>query len=460
MKKIIVFGTGITYYQYQNVLKKHEIVMFIDNNKEKQGTWLDKRRIREVDKILDTSFDFVVIVAEQWQKMRKQLLALGVKQEKIIYYEELGKLEEEEEIVSYGEKPSQEEDKSIIIFTNRLENSGAELAVFVMAKMMKKLGYDVCIAACYNGSLRDDIVKSGIRVAISLKYGYWNNSVLELVKNYHAVLVNTLIRYELVYRLQNLNKRIIWWLHEPENVYKQVEVEVINRIDSEKVEIYAVSEYAKKVFKKHILDKKIDIFMLSIEDRRKEVKEKREEDKKITFAVVARICELKNQRLVLEAMKLMDEMEYRKINVLFIGGGANLSYENMLLKETKEMKNVRFLGEMTQDDINEMYNNSKIDVLICPSLEETLSISTVEALMHGKPVIVSDNTGIASHITNYKEGFVVKNNNAVDLKEKIQWFLRNTDRLEQMGKAAREKYEEDFSIDKLTDSVMKLRLFV
>lgn len=123
-------------------------------------------------------------------------------------------------------------------------------------------------------------------------------------------------------------------------------------------------------------------------------------------------------------------------------------YDQCFYKKIKKMaigiKSVKILGEMTREEIDRAFH--KIDVLVCASHEETLSMTVIEAMMYGKVCITTDATGVAQYIENGVNGFVIPSNNADALKEKLEWILKNITSLEGIRKNARKTYEKSFNM--------------
>ncbi|MDP2953214.1 MAG: glycosyltransferase family 4 protein, partial [Chloroflexota bacterium] len=78
-------------------------------------------------------------------------------------------------------------------------------------------------------------------------------------------------------------------------------------------------------------------------------------------------------------------------------------------------------------------------VYVQPSVCESFGIEVLEALAHGRPVIVSQGAGASELVEEGITGFVVPTRDPSALAEKIDWCRRNPDRLAEMGARGREK---------------------
>lgn len=89
------------------------------------------------------------------------------------------------------------------------------------------------------------------------------------------------------------------------------------------------------------------------------------------------------------------------------------------------------------NDTAELYNN--ISVYIQPSVTEAWGMEVIEAMSHGRPVIVSEGAGVADAVENGINGFIVPKRDRRSIADKITWFRDNPKELKEMGENAKEK---------------------
>ena len=82
---------------------------------------------------------------------------------------------------------------------------------------------------------------------------------------------------------------------------------------------------------------------------------------------------------------------------------------------------------------------ASISVYVQPSVCESFGITLLEAMAHGRPVIVSEGAGASELVTEGVDGFVVPRRSPDAIAERIAWFKANPHRIWTMGQAAREK---------------------
>jgi glycosyltransferase involved in cell wall biosynthesis len=72
----------------------------------------------------------------------------------------------------------------------------------------------------------------------------------------------------------------------------------------------------------------------------------------------------------------------------------------------------------------------------------------MEAMARGRALIGSTVGGIPELIDDGLTGYLVPKNKPISLADKMEWCIRNSDKLENMGNRAHEKVVEYFNYDK------------
>lgn len=118
---------------------------------------------------------------------------------------------------------------------------------------------------------------------------------------------------------------------------------------------------------------------------------------------------------------------------LLIAGGFNASSE--LFQKYRDCKNIHFLGFVTRDKLNQLYNECHVFVL--PSLCEGMAMVGLEAMAAGLPIICSKNTGVNDVVENGLNGFVYDYDDEFSLKQYINFYKHNRDSVCKMAIEAR-----------------------
>ncbi|HOK40462.1 MAG TPA: hypothetical protein PLD27_05420 [bacterium] len=89
--KILIFGTGKFFERnkYNKDIVENEILAFIDNDKNKQGLFVNDKPIISPDKIHYYNYDKIVIMSNAANEIRKQLVELNIPIDKIEIYQDI-----------------------------------------------------------------------------------------------------------------------------------------------------------------------------------------------------------------------------------------------------------------------------------------------------------------------------------------------------------------------------------
>lgn len=113
-----------------------------------------------------------------------------------------------------------------------------------------------------------------------------------------------------------------------------------------------------------------------------------------------------------------------------------------------------FEGFVPHDKIVRYYQNC--DIFCFPTLGEPFGKAVIEAMSCGKPVIASNRGGPKEIVEDGKTGFLVPPRKIEPLAEKILKLLRDKKLRRKMGKEARKRVLEKFSLEKVAESFRKL----
>ena len=103
----------------------------------------------------------------------------------------------------------------------------------------------------------------------------------------------------------------------------------------------------------------------------------------------------------------------------------------------------RSVGWCSQDELPRHYRAA--DICLVPTIaQDALSITSVEAMAAGKPVIASRIGGLPYTVSDGLTGLLFEPGNAFDLAEKIGRLLDEPQLRNTMGLAGRRRFEEDF----------------
>lgn len=443
---ILIFGTGTYYKIFRKWMKQYNILAFLDNNSMIQGTEFDGYKVVSPERLDYYSYDRIYILSSFLNEICDQLISLGVPKEKIFYFFQLEQANCKFDMRFYYPRNYRAEKKSskkILMISHDLSITGAPNCLFQMVKILIGNGYDITVASPYDGKLKKDFLEVGVKVIIDehLRIGTLNN--VSWLMEYNIIFVNTVQLYYLLLE-RPLDIPIFWWIHEPEILYKSVVLDLICKIKKKNLKVYTVSDIAKKALKKFWNDVSAENLLFGIPDYKHIVrKNKGVSVSKIRFIMIGAFSEIKGHDILIKAISLLSDKEKDCAEFWFVGK-TDTKFGHKSIEQIKRLKLPVFVkGEIDNQKLLGILDT--IDVLICASRIETMSLAVMEGLMKGKTVIVSSQTGIAYYLKDGENGFVFLSEDVEQLKNRISYCIRNRDCLDEIGKAGRYTYLKEFS---------------
>ena len=214
--------------------------------------------------------------------------------------------------------------------------------------------------------------------------------------------------------------------------------------------LIAPYEEAKIELQQSGVTTKIEIACLGVDTEKfkpvkniKDQKNKLNLPNKIIIGYVGRICKEKNTLVLLKAFKKLDSNKYF---LLIVGSG-----DENIIKEFKQENNCHITGFV--NNVEEYFK--AMDIFIMPSLTETTSLATLEAMASGLAVIASKVGYIKSYIHNKKNGMLFYPKDAVLLYEIIEKLGDNNKLREKLAISARTTVRNSFSWEHTVSEINK-----
>ena len=142
---------------------------------------------------------------------------------------------------------------------------------------------------------------------------------------------------------------------------------------------------------------------------------------------------------------------------LFVGGSFPSAPERMaaciaLCRELGISERVHFLGK--RSDIPDLLNC--LDIYVQSSVNESLGIAVIEAMLKGLPVVVSDIGALLEVTGNGKYAATFRTGDAVDLADKLVGLCRDGPRRSGLGAQAKDWAMNHFSVESHIANLIKL----
>ncbi len=247
-EKFILFGTGDYYSRLYHWFSDRNVIAIMDNDHNKQGKTIDGHPVIAPEEIIGFEYDAVVILSFYYAAMKKQLIDIGVPENRIYHFYDLHDLFGNEtgkgfQIVNKG--------KSILLLSHDLSLGGPALALYHAASILKKAGYEVVYGSMIDGELRSRLEESYIPVIIDERLQICTMRELQWTNRFDLVICNT-INFHVFLSDRSEGLPVIWWLHDSPFFYEGIAEGKLGSINTENMKILSVGPVPSNAIKKMV----------------------------------------------------------------------------------------------------------------------------------------------------------------------------------------------------------------
>jgi glycosyltransferase involved in cell wall biosynthesis len=170
------------------------------------------------------------------------------------------------------------------------------------------------------------------------------------------------------------------------------------------------------------------------------------------IGAVGRLGPEKGHAHLIEAAAILIVRESLPVRLMIVGGGRSRQALEQLARRCGIADRVIFAG--FQSDV--MPYEAALDVFCLPSLKEGLSLSALEAMALGKPVVASRVGGTPEVVADGETGVLVEPANPEALAQALAALLGDPQRARVMGRAGRERVARLFDLERMVDEIEAL----
>ncbi|PIZ51003.1 hypothetical protein COY27_05095 [Candidatus Woesearchaeota archaeon CG_4_10_14_0_2_um_filter_33_13] len=168
---------------------------------------------------------------------------------------------------------------------------------------------------------------------------------------------------------------------------------------------------------------------------------------KMIIGYVGRVSNEKNTHTLLEAFKKLPQQN--NLHLLIVGDGSV-----NLVKELKSISNCTVTGFVR--NVEDYYQ--AMDIFVMPSLTETTSLATLEAMSTGLPVIATKVGFIKEYLSKEHNGLFFPRNSSGMLAVKLEQLLNSPALREKLGHNARKTVAYSFSWERSINKIKRIFL--
>ncbi len=169
---------------------------------------------------------------------------------------------------------------------------------------------------------------------------------------------------------------------------------------------------------------------------------------------VGRLVAIKDYSTLLQATKILVARGL-PICLLLVGGGPELvNHQDFVAASAGLSKRVKFLGPST--DVAALLN--ALDIFVLPSLSEGMSNTLLEAMAAGLPIVASRVGGNPEILQEERSGWLFKAGDVAELTDRLEHLTQHPALRQNLGQAARQRAESEFSLERMIDRYHELYL--
>lgn len=349
----------------------------------------------------------------------------------------------------YKKKIAKSSKGSILMVSHDSLLGGATIALQYAARALKNDGYFVTFLVAEEGEILRELEKDGIAYIVDSSL-YGNNEWMKYANNYDAIFLNTILMAGCVSKLQQYEKKIIWWVHEAEEYYKSVSSFDIKA--DKNLNVFCVGSYAQKVFGNYFPHIATKVLLYGMPDYRAKGEVVVSEERKVVFLSIGTIEKRKGQDILAEAIKTLSDEEREQCKFIFIGKPIHEEVFSKI-QELYELypNNIEVLRPVGREKVMELYDDTMC--VICSSREDPMPVFMTECMMKSRVPICSENTGTAGVLQDGVDGLIYSGNSAEELAKKIRFVIVHREEVKKLAANARITYEKVFSMDNFTRNI-------
>jgi glycosyltransferase involved in cell wall biosynthesis len=160
---------------------------------------------------------------------------------------------------------------------------------------------------------------------------------------------------------------------------------------------------------------------------------------------------VKGGKYLIEAIPLVVQA-VPAVRFVVVGDGNEIGELKRSAKRLGVSKNLIFAG--FHSDIADCY--AAMDISVLTSLSEGLSITLLESMSHGLPVVVTAVGGNPEVVIDGQTGFLVPPKHPAAFASRVVALLQDPDLRQRMGEAGRQRIEEHFRIESTASQYLDL----
>jgi glycosyltransferase involved in cell wall biosynthesis len=171
-------------------------------------------------------------------------------------------------------------------------------------------------------------------------------------------------------------------------------------------------------------------------------------DDQIAVAIIGRLAPIKNHKLFLDSIEIVNRLTTKKPVFFIVGDGETRKEIEKQIEKIKTNQEIDIRLTSWIHDIKTF--NAGMDIICLTSNNEGTPVSLIEAQACNIPVISTDVGGVKDILLENETGFVVPKNNPVKFAEKLLLLIEDEKKRENMSQNGWSFVKDNFHYQRLT----------
>lgn len=165
----------------------------------------------------------------------------------------------------------------------------------------------------------------------------------------------------------------------------------------------------------------------------------------IKILFLSNLIKSKGVLVLIEACRILQQ-KGSNFSCDFVGGEGDVSSHQLRIEieKTGVAERVFYLGEKHGLDKDKAYRSA--DIFVLPTTNDCFPLVLLEAMQYELPIVTTSEGGIRDIVLDNVTGFIVDQNDPIDLANKLELLIENESMRIEMGRAGRSKYEKEFTL--------------
>ena len=336
----------------------------------------------------------------------------------------------------------------LLFISHDFSLSGAPMMLFHAAAWCKRHGMFVTVMAPEDGPLREKYETEGIPLIVDPLVETEHESFAAFARHFDCVVANTIRTSAVVRALKAEEVPVVWWLHEPGSVgehYLREESKLRAAMPLADL-LLAPSERTALVYRPYT-ERPVKCLLNAIPDVGAQPIDGGD-SAPLRFLLLASVEPRKGQDVFVKALAQLPRDIREAARFEIAGRILDPDFWPTIDPIAKQIENLTVTGAVSHADaIGKM---TGADVIVSPSRDEAMpTVTILEAMSLGRAIITTNVGGASEVFTNGQNALLVRPEAPDELATAIRRLIEKPALVRELGRKARQTYEEGFTIERL-----------